>query len=117
MNNLMMCLMALASMTACGRQETDLTLTVSGVTAKDVDAVRAELDKIVGVGKGKVLELKDGTLKLSVRTVLSMADLAGLLSKSESGLKNVTGFDAQSATIAFGGAAAAPGKPEPVTEV
>jgi len=104
MNYLTLCLMTLAGLTACGKPETDLTLSVTGVVAKDVDAVRAELEKLVGAGKTKVLELNDGTLKLSVRTALSTADLAGLLSKSESGLKNVTGFDAQSATIAFGGA-------------
>ena len=91
---------------ACGTKGRDVTVTVAGVTAADLEAVKTELSKLPGVSEVRTGSLKEGQAVFTLVSTTAGSDLAGALAKSASGLKNVKGFDDGSIQVSFDGKAA-----------
>ncbi len=106
-------ILLLAILAACAPKAREVTVTVSGVAAGDLEAVRAELARIPGVGAVGTTSLKDGQAVFAVSTSLKGGDLAAAMARGPAGLRDVRGFDDGSVQVAAGRARApaAPGTP------
>jgi hypothetical protein len=114
---------AVVMLAACGSKGREVTVTVAGVTAAELDAVKTELANLPGVSEVRAGSFKEGQAVFTLVSTSTGGDLAGALAKSGSGLKNVKGFDDGSVQISFDGKAApvaaapAPEKGGPEKEV
>jgi hypothetical protein len=97
---------------SCGGAGREITLSVVGVGMADVEAIRADLARLKGVSDVRPGALKDGRAEFRIAYAGDGAALAADLARLGSGLKNVTGFDASSVQVAWGGREA-PSAPDP----
>jgi hypothetical protein len=105
----------LALVAGCGGASgSSVAVSVAGVTAADLEPIKAELSKLPGVSAVTMGSMKDGQAVFTLTSTSKGGDLAGALAKSASGLKNVKGFDDVSIQVSFDGKAEPVAvKPEP----
>jgi hypothetical protein len=94
-------ILLLAALAACSPKVHEVAVTVQGVAAGDLEAVRAELAKLPGVTAVGTTALKDGQAVFAVSTSAKGGDLAAVLARGATGLRNVKGFDDGSVQVAF----------------
>jgi len=92
---------------ACGSKGAEITLSVTGVAIADLEAIRGELSGLKGVSNVRAGQLKEGQATFALQFDGKGGDLAALLARLGSGLKNVKGFDDASLQVAYGAAAPA----------
>jgi len=108
-------ILLLAALAACAPKPREVTVTVSGAAAGDLEAVRAELAKLPGVAAVGTTSLREGQAVFAVSTPMKGGELAAAMARGPAALRDVKGFDDGSVRVAFGGAAApaAPREPSP----
>jgi len=104
----------LIGLSACGPKESELTVTVSGVTMASVEELRGKMSSLPGVSGVLAGAFKDGRAAFTVKYAGKGPELASRLATLE-GLKNITGFDDQSVQAYYGSAVAVSPAPAPGT--